>query len=282
MSITFIFYGCEPTEPNAGGTSETESVALVRIESFSTPLPKNTQMGDSNLEHLGNLTFKESNTIDNIFLHIIKILIKSVPSSKNNGSFQDEKWLTLMEKDTLINFFKLINGQTAFLGETEIPVGKYNQLRIIIGNGSSVEISGKTYSLKIPSGSQTGIKINLNSSINEDTISLFKDGIIKLFLNFDISKSLKSTGHGYLLKPHFKIFNGNSSGTIQGIIENQNYLITAVAKNYTTSTYPDINGYFKFILPFGKYKISIYDGNTLVNEIKNQKISEQSPDLLLP
>lgn len=68
------------------------------------------------------------------------------------------------------NLIDLRDGITAEVSEVLVPPGDYHQIRVIVdGHGSVVTSDGTVYDLKIPSGEQTGIKINTNGlDIDED------------------------------------------------------------------------------------------------------------------
>ena len=64
----------------------------------------------------------------------------------------------------------LQGGVTAALGSAEIPVGTYNQLRLMVDSAQVTLKSPVTFtsgsptaSLKVPSGSESGLKVNLDS-----------------------------------------------------------------------------------------------------------------------
>lgn len=88
----------------------------------------------------------------------------------------------------------LQGGVTAALGSAEIPVGTYNQLRMIVDSARVTLKAPVTFTsgsstsvLKVPSGSTSGLKVNLNnvSVVPGETV---------LLVDFDVSRSFVFQG----------------------------------------------------------------------------------------
>ena len=103
------------------------------------------------------------------------------------------QWVPLMEEAQRFDLLTLQNDVTAALGDAELVPGMYGQLRLIVDT-ASVVIDGVESPLQIASGAQTGIKIDLDRAIEADTT-------YSLTLDFDAQKSVKTTGHGFLMTP---------------------------------------------------------------------------------
>jgi hypothetical protein len=98
----------------------------------------------------------------------------------------------------------------------EFLVGDYQWIRIIIttADGASyIELNdGSVHDLEIPSGSQSGLKLNQGF-----TLPAF--GNADFTLDFDLSKSLVVTGNGkYHLKPVIRMVDNTEAGHIHGDI----------------------------------------------------------------
>jgi hypothetical protein len=92
----------------------------------------------------------------------------------------------------------LRDGVTADLtGEVEVPAGQYNQLRMIVGraeitlrDGYQFADGSQTRSLFIPSGAQTGIKVNLAEPVTTE------GGTINVILvDFDVDQNFVIQGN---------------------------------------------------------------------------------------
>jgi hypothetical protein len=88
----------------------------------------------------------------------------------------------------------LQHGVTAYLGSAEIPTGTYNQMRLLVDSARVtlkspvIFTSGSpTASLKVPSGSTSGLKVNLGnvSVVPGETV---------LLVDFDVSRSFVFQG----------------------------------------------------------------------------------------
>lgn len=102
-------------------------------------------------------------------------------------------WLSLTQDPQRFDLLTLQNDVTAAMGASSLAPGTYGQLRLIVDT-ASVVVDGQEHPLKIASGAQTGIKINLDATLEENMT-------YALTLDFDAAKSVKSTGQGYLMTP---------------------------------------------------------------------------------
>lgn len=144
-------------------------------------------------------------------------------------------WITVAAPAKTYNLLTLVNGVFAELGQDILTVGNYGQLRLIIGDTADGEnnILGnphphanyvidmaddpRSHELKVPSGSQTGIKIIHGFEILPGMQT-------DLVLDFDASRSVVKAGNSgqYLLKPTIKILEIINSSDIFGTITEAN------------------------------------------------------------
>lgn len=106
-------------------------------------------------------------------------------------------WVTLASEPQRFDLLTLQNDATALLGAAELAAGHYSQLRLVV-DSSSVVVDGVEEPLTIASGAQSGIKINLDADIAAGTT-------YTLVLDYDAARSVKATGHGYLMTPVIKV-----------------------------------------------------------------------------
>ncbi|MDR8390297.1 DUF4382 domain-containing protein [Aliifodinibius sp. S!AR15-10] len=174
-------------------------------------------------------------------------------------------WMTISEPQQSYNLLELTNGAYTVLGDTTLEAGTYNQIRLILSReGHSVVVDGEEKSMFVPSGAQTGIKLNVNAEIQEDIT-------YTLLLDFDASRSVVKRGNGqanpgYLLKPVIHASNQAVTGNIDGTVSpvDAEPVVYAIADSDTlASTYADTtDGYFKLIgLEEGSYTVSINPTN---------------------
>lgn len=112
----------------------------------------------------------------------------------------DAGWLTVTEEMQSFDLLTLQNDVTAALGGTALAPGAYSQVRMIVDR-ASVVVAGEESPLTIASGAETGIKIPLDATFEENMT-------YSITLDFDAHKSVKSTGQGWLMTPviHVKDF----------------------------------------------------------------------------
>ena len=128
----------------------------------------------------------------------VNIVIDSVQAHITNSD-STSGWSTLNNKPATYDLLKLVNGANAVIGKSEVPAGTYSQLRLYIGDGSNVVTGGQNYALTTPSGSQSGVKLNIHSTIEADVNYV-------LTLDFDANQSIVVTGNPispkFILKPY--------------------------------------------------------------------------------
>lgn len=115
--------------------------------------------------------------------------------SKGNGG-----WVSLPTNIGVYDLLTLQNNITAVLTNPhDIPAGRVEQMRLILGANNSLMIDSLMYPLTIPSGSQTGLKFNLNTEF-------LHDESYEVLIDFDAQMSIVLDGHGsYSLKPVIKV-----------------------------------------------------------------------------
>ncbi len=211
------------------------SNGFISVESFDAPAPEG-------IEHL--------------YLHVLEV----------STHHSDDGWIVLSEPDTVIDYMELINGITVLLADSvSLPVGDYEQMRLLLSDSNEIVIEGTTYDLTTPSAQQSGIKLNLNFSVEENQL-------IEIYVDFDISKSVISASSKYILTPTFRAFKQILSGTIAGTVVDalgdplENITIDVAGVEYATSTITDAEGNYLLILPEDTYDITATAENLTANK----------------
>ncbi len=126
----------------------------------------------------------------------------------------DQGWESIMDTSLTVNLLDLINGTFAELGSVELEAGNYEQIRLILGGNNSVTIDGEQYSLIVPSGQQTGLKLNVDFEIESGATT-------ELLLDFDANRSVHKRGanNDYILRPVVHASVRSLTGDIEGTIE---------------------------------------------------------------
>lgn len=126
----------------------------------------------------------------------VLIDLQGLTINVSSDSTEESGWqdLTL---DTMgqIDLLMFTDGNSILLTEDELPVGKINQMRMILGSNNEIVVDGETHELETPSAEQSGLKFNINANIEDgETFSMT--------LDFDAEKSVVEKGNGtYSLKP---------------------------------------------------------------------------------
>lgn len=135
----------------------------------------------------------------------------------------------------------LTNGEEAFLGDMELSEGRLGQIRLILGEENTVTVDGSTTTLTVPSGSQSGLKLNIQTDL--------VGGITyRLVIDFDAAKSIVESGNSgrFNLKPVIRAAMEAQTGAIGGVVSpaNTETVVYAVMNDDSISTYTDENGEF--------------------------------------
>ncbi len=159
----------------------------------------------------------------------------------NPGNEEDE-WVSLTGFEPVVyNLLELTNGYSAFLGEAELPEGKINEIRFVLGEDNELWMDGEVIPLKVPSGSSSGLKLK----IDEELVGGF---VYHMIVDFDAGKSVVKAGNSgkYILKPVLRAQFQSVSGAISGVVipADVKSIIYAVMDGDTASTYADTAGNF--------------------------------------
>lgn len=107
-----------------------------------------------------------------------------------------------------------------------LPAGNYVWMRLGIVEGDSyIEVDGLQHNLEIPSGAQSGLKMNRSFTIASG-------GLTDFTIDFDLKKSVHKEGNGdYKLRPTLRITNNMEIGHITGTVADSLIIDTACENN---------------------------------------------------
>ncbi len=92
-----------------------------------------------------------------------------------------------------------------------LPVGSINQVRLFVSDATVTDDTG-VHDVNIPSALNTGIKVNINASVLENTVTA-------ILLDFNVEKSLHLLGNGtYQLQPVIPAVLLDLAGTVTGTV----------------------------------------------------------------
>ena len=237
------------------------AVVLVMV-SLMLPSCSQEETAPNSFEEQGQLKIY---LIDNpAVFDAVNIVVTRVEAHLS-GADSTSGWVVLSDSTATYDLLVLRNGVSAVLADSVLPAGNYTQLRLIVGDGSTVVVDGMTHPLEIPSGTQTGVKLN-------HPFSIPAGGIVELTLDFDADRSVIQTGSGdYQLQPVIRVQATTASGSISGValpLDAQISVYTTVGSD-TVSASPDSGtGFFKLMaLPEGTYTVSFRPANPAYEEM---------------
>jgi len=192
-----------------------------------------------------------------------------------------------------VNLLDLTNGVLAELGQTELPVGTYTQLRLqLASNGSTapyansvVPTGGTETPLDAPSAQQSGLKMNLNLTVAANELA-------DVVLDFDACKSVVTRGASgrYNLKPVVTVL---PRVRLDGLIA-EGMVAPAIALPTTTvslqqagvpvrATVPDASGRFVlYPVPAGTYDLVVSADGRVTAVMTGVPISDSSRTFATP
>jgi hypothetical protein len=130
----------------------------------------------------------------------VNVEITSVQIHSSNVDSVSSGWVDLSTNTGMYNLLELQNGVSASLADVnEIPLGKLQQIRLILGDNNYAVADSVIYPLNLSNQDKTGLKINLKADVSATDS-------IEITLDFDASKSIIETQAGqYKLKPVIKL-----------------------------------------------------------------------------
>ncbi|OXI68396.1 hypothetical protein CFB44_30875 [Burkholderia sp. AU31280] len=184
---------------------------------------------------------------DHVYVTVSQVRVNANANANDN----DAGWSTVsLATPQTIDLLSLTNGVLADLGQTALPAGQYQQVRLVLaqnqGNtlaNSVVPTGGTEQALATPSATQSGYKIIQPFTVQPNTL-------VDLVLDFNACKSIVQRGNGsYALKPVVTAIPTVVSGAISGYVASAEAGATVYAEQggkVVRGTVADSSG--KFVL----------------------------------
>lgn len=174
--LTLIAAGC------SNSLDETVATGDLTVMASSASMPTLYVEGPEPLAEVAEIQ------PDNIFLTVLKVMVQK----------DDSSWITVSEPNETIDFLDLLDTTMIQLADSVVPVGHYSQLRLLLDESSAIVIDGETHSLKVPSGPQTGLKLNLDFNVEGGET-------VTAYIDFDVNTEILFTKNSYIMKPTHKV-----------------------------------------------------------------------------
>lgn len=154
-----------------------------------------------------NLTDAPVDNVQAVNIEVTGVMLQPLSGSVENIVYNTPKPINLLD---------LQNGvRLNLLDERALPSGEYSWMRLQVNFNKArvVDSNGAEHVLTIPSGENTGLKVNT-------PFLLSAGNTLELTLDFDVRKSLVRTGNGqYLLKPVLRLVEDSQAGTLRGAVD---------------------------------------------------------------
>lgn len=188
-----------------------------------------------------------------------------------DGNHSSLIWDTLNIKPGVYDLLKLRNGADTLLATGTYPSGKILKVRITLGSDNKVYTDSTTsYPLEV-FGSHPYFTVN----VRRENVSMISNNDFKLWLDFNLAKSIFFWNGTYLLKPYITVFNDVVAAKIQGLVlpEGASPLVTAYSMKDTLYAIPNEDGKYQFRgVHAGTYSLNFKGHNgykdSTINNIK--------------
>lgn len=222
LVLSFFVSSCSDSDAETGGTSR------VKVNLTDNP-------GD----------------YDEVNIEILDVKIKN-----SNGTDEDG-WVSIgIANPGIYNLLDLTGGVIAPLSDSEIPSGFLGQIRLILGDNNTVVKDGVTYTLNTPSAQQSGLKLQVNQTLEPNFTYDF-------LIDFDVNHSIvvEAGGSGnYNLHPVLRVITMANSGSISGTVVAAGYQVLAsvMVGGVEVSAFTNSEGVFHLHgIPAGTYTVTL-------------------------
>lgn len=183
----------------------------------------------------------------------------------------NDKWYTLKNfHGGVYDILRFTNGKDTLLANDRVAAKHIDQIRLVLGDNNTVVVDGTTYPLETPSGQESGVKLNVDTTLTA--------GIkYEIWTDFDAEKSIVVTGNNkYILKPVVRVYTKALTGSIGGVVlpvAANPWVYVVSGSDTIASAHPDaVTGAFMINgLSAGQYEILI-DGNNGYNDDKHEGV----------
>lgn len=176
----------------------------------------------------------------------------------NASDDSESGWESLEGVNTgVYDLLELTGGLNVLLADNQLPAGELRQIRLVLGDNNTVvlEEGGETMPLETPSAMQSGLKVQVNETLEEGYT-------YDIILDFDVDASIVEAGASGIknLKPVIRASSVATSGIIAGTVEPAGVQtkVSVMVNEEEISAYADESGAFMLYgVPAGTYEVTI-------------------------
>jgi hypothetical protein len=142
------------------------------------------------------------------------------PANGSRVTFDFTSRCALDPASCQINLLDLTGGASTLILDTEtVPSGQYNWMRLLVNaqpnvRDSYIVVGGQEFELRIPSGDESGLKLNQGFVVPAG-------GTADFTIDFDLRKSVHDPvgSSDYILRPTLRIVDNTEVGSISGNVD---------------------------------------------------------------
>jgi hypothetical protein len=166
---------------------------------------------------------------DSVFIDITKVEVKVDNDSlhkhhDDHGKDDDDRddhekrkdgygeWVDINFTPAIIDILSLRNGVETKLGDANIAAGTVRKIRITLGSQNRVVVGGKSNTLELKNETNNLLYVKLSSKHRQRSA----DSSTKVWVDFDIARSIYEKEGKYYLKPVLRPFCNDNYGEVEG------------------------------------------------------------------
>ena len=168
------------------------------------------------------------------------------------------------------NLLALSNGLDTLLSSANIKAGSIRLIKIELGINNSLVKDSVTYPLRLPPNANNYILLKLQG----DECEHFAANSFRLWLDFDVARSIINLNNAFYLKPVIHFFIEKQTNSVSGIVapRDARAIVSVYNTKDTAFAIPNGDGKFKIRgIPDGTYSVLVKASNsyrdTVINNI---------------
>lgn len=269
LALSVFFYGCQK---EASSDKELIPSGNTKLSIFLTDGPLDFQKVLVDIQRIEVKldTCKRNHDDDND--------LPGCDDDRDRRNSNCEIWDTLNIRPGVYDILKLRNGLDTLLASGFVLNGKIQRIKFTLGTNNNVQVDSVMHPLHLLNN-QNYVYVN----IKKEHLDSLSSNNFNLYLDFNLSKSIKLINGKYYLKPVLKPFGKHSTGEIEGKVRPVHSFGMIKAYNATDTAFarPESEGEFKIRgLKEGTYSLFIdglngYRDTTITNiSVRRNKETE--------